>query len=249
MTRKIALVTGASAGIGAASARLLAKAGYDIGLGYHSDRDGAEAVASDVEAVGGRAVLLQADVGQASEIERLFTEFDAAFPRLDALINNAGIVVPTARVEDMDGPRMERLFAVNITGAFLAAGAAVRRMSTKHGHAGGVIVNMSSAAARLASANQYVDYAASKAAIDILTKGLSDEVAGEGIRVNAIRPGLIETELHAKGGEPGRAERLAHMVPMKRSGSAEEVAEAVVWLASDAASYVTGALLDVGGGR
>ncbi len=249
MTRKTALVTGASAGIGAASARLLARAGYDIGIGYNSDRTGAEAVARDVEAAGGRAVALQADVGQPSEIERLFAEYDAAFPRLDLLVNNAGIVVPTARVEDMDGARMERLFAVNVTGAFLAAGAAVRRMSTKHGGQGGVIVNMSSAAARLASANQYVDYAASKAAIDILTKGLSDEVAGEGIRVNAIRPGLIETELHAKGGEPGRAERLAHMVPMKRSGSAEEVAEAVVWLASDAASYVTGALLDVGGGR
>jgi len=247
--RKTALITGASAGIGAASARLLAANGYDVAIAYHSDKAGAEAVAAEARASGAHAVLLQADVGDPAQIERMFTELAAEFPRLDAVVNNAGIVAATARVEDMDAARLQRMFAVNVIGAFLVARAAVRAMSTRFGGQGGAIVNMSSVAALLASPNQYVDYAASKAAIDTLTKGLATEVAADGIRVNAIRPGLIDTELHAKGGEPGRAQRLAHLVPMQRTGSADEVAQAVLWLLSDAASYVTGTHLDVSGGR
>jgi len=249
MTRKTALITGASAGIGAATARLLAANGYDIAIAYNSDRAGAEAVARDVKASGGKAMILQANVGTPADIDRMFTEFDAAFPRLDALVNNAGIVAEKSRLQDMTAERLTQMFAVNITGAFLVAAAAVRRMSTANGGAGGVIVNMSSAAARLAAPGQYVDYAASKGAIDVMTKGLAEEVATDGIRVNAIRPGIIETKIHAKGGEPDRVARMTAMVPMKRSGTATEVAEAVLWLLSDASSYVTGSFLDVSGGR
>lgn len=249
MTRKTVLITGGSAGIGAASARLLAANGYDIALGYRSDKAGADAVAADARAGGAKVLLLQADVADAGEIERMFTEFDSVFPRLDALVNNAGIVAPAARVEEMTPDRLSMIFNVNVVGAFLVARHSVLRMSTKHGHQGGAIVNMSSAAARLASANTYVDYAASKAAIDTLTTGLAQEVANDGIRVNAIRPGVIETEIHAKGGDPDRAQRIAHMVPMQRAGTADEVAQAVLWLLSDAASYVTGTHLDVSGGR
>ncbi len=249
MTRKTVLITGASAGIGAASARLLAQYGYDVGIGYRSDLDGAKAVAEDVRAAGGKAVLFRADVGDGREIERMFQEFDSVFPRLDALVNNAGVVAPASRVEDMTEERLTQMFRINVVGAFLVAREAVRRMSTARGGQGGAIVNMSSAAARLASPNLYVDYAASKAAIDTLTSGLALEVAGQGIRVNAIRPGLIETALHGKGGDPDRAQRLASTVPMERTGSAEEVAAAVLWLLSDDASYVTGTHLDVSGGR
>ncbi len=249
MTRKTVLITGASAGIGAASARLLAQYGYDVGIGYRSDLDGAKAVAEDVRAAGGKAVLFRADVGDGREIERMFQEFDSVFPRLDALVNNAGVVAPASRVEDMTEERLTQMFRINVVGAFLVAREAVRRMSTAHGGQGGAIVNMSSAAARLASPNLYVDYAASKAAIDTLTSGLALEVAAQGIRVNAIRPGLIETALHGKGGDPDRAQRLASTVPMERTGSAEEVAAAVLWLLSDDASYVTGTHLDVSGGR
>ncbi len=249
MTRKTVLITGASAGIGAASARLLAQNGYDVGIGYRSDLDGAKAVAEDVRAAGGKAVLFRADVGDGREIERMFQEFDSVFPRLDALVNNAGVVAPASRVEDMTEERLTQMFRINVVGAFLVAREAVRRMSTARGGQGGAIVNMSSAAARLASPNLYVDYAASKAAIDTLTSGLALEVAAQGIRVNAIRPGLIETALHGKGGDPDRAQRLASTVPMERTGSAEEVAAAVLWLLSDDASYVTGTHLDVSGGR
>jgi NAD(P)-dependent dehydrogenase (short-subunit alcohol dehydrogenase family) len=249
MTRKTVLVTGASAGIGAACARMLARNGYDVAIGYRTDAAGAKAVARDVEAAGGRAVLLQADVGDPAQIEAMFTALDAAFPQLDALVNNAGIVDVKTRVEDMTPDRLARMFAVNLTGAFLVAGAAVRRMSTRHGHAGGAIVNMSSAAARFAAPGQYVDYAASKAALDTLTQGLSIEVAAEGIRVNAVRPGIIETGIHAKGGEPDRVARVTPMVPMQRSGTPDEVAEAVLWLLSDASAYVTGTFIDVSGGR
>jgi glucose 1-dehydrogenase len=249
MSRKTVLITGASAGIGAATARLLAQHGYDIAIGYHSDHAGAQAVAADAQAAGAKTVLLQADVSKPDEIERMFSDLDAAFPRLDALVNNAGIVAATAKVQDMSAERLAAIFNVNVVGAFLVARNAVNRMSTAKGGHGGVIVNMSSAAARLASPNQYVDYAASKAAIDTLTTGLALETAAQGIRVNAIRPGLIDTEIHAKGGEPGRAERLAHVVPMQRAGTAEEVAQAVLWLLSDGASYVTGTHLDVSGGR
>jgi len=249
VTRKTALVTGASTGIGAAAAVLLAKAGYDVAIGYRSDEKGAAEVANRAEAAGAKAVLIQADLSRPEGVEKLFTEFDAAFAALDALVNNAGVVDVATRVEDMTAERLNRMFDTNLIGPFLVAGQAVRRMSTKHGGSGGAIVNISSAAARLASANLYVDYAASKAGIDILTRGLADEVAAEGIRVNGIRPGLIITPIHGKGGDPERAERLAYMVPMKRTGTAEEVGEAIVWLLSDKASYVTGTTMDVSGGR
>jgi glucose 1-dehydrogenase len=247
--RKTLLVTGASAGIGAAAARLAARDGWDVAIGYRSDQQGASETARAVEALGGRAVLLQADLATPEGVERLYAQFDAAFPRLDGLVNNAGVVDVPARVEDYGAERLRRMFDTNLMGPFLVAGQAVRRMSTRHGGRGGAIVNVSSAAARLGSGGQYVDYAASKAGVDVLTKGLADEVGAEGIRVTGIRPGLILTEIHAKGGQPGRAERLAHLVPMQRPGTAEEVAETILWLLSDAASYVTGTTIDVSGGR
>ncbi|TNF64686.1 MAG: SDR family oxidoreductase [Rhodobacteraceae bacterium] len=240
MTRKLCLITGASAGIGAACARAAAAQGYHLILGYNSDRAGAEAVARDARAAGAQVRLVQADVGDPEAIAAMFADI----PRLDALINNAGIVGPTARLTDMDHARLRRMFDVNVIGAMLVAKEAVLRMG-----AGGVIVNLSSAAARLGSGNQYLDYAASKAAIDTFTKGLSDEVAAQGIRVLSVRPGIIDTAIHAKGGEPDRADRLAPLVPMKRKGTADEVASAILWLMSDGASYVTGTTLDVTGGR
>ena len=249
MTRRTAIVTGASAGIGAAAARLAARDGYDVAIGYRTDKSGAADTAKVVEAAGRRAHLLQADLSDPTEIDRFFAQFDAAFDRLDALVNNAGVVDRATRVDQMDHARLRRMMDTNLIGPILVAGHAVRRMSTEQGGSGGVIVNISSAAARLGAANNYVDYAASKAAIDIFTKGLSDEVAAEGIRVTGIRPGLIDTPIHGKGGEPDRAQRLAGMVPMKRTGSAEDVAEAILWLMSDKASYVTGTTLDVTGGR
>jgi NAD(P)-dependent dehydrogenase (short-subunit alcohol dehydrogenase family) len=248
-TRKAVLITGASAGIGAAVARMAAARGWDVGIGYRSDEVGALAVAADVEAAGGRAVLLQGDVSDPAVIPSLFEAFEAAFGRLDALVNNAGIVDVAARVEDMSAARLAAMFATNLTAPFLCAGEAVRRMGTHHGGKGGVIVNMSSKAATLCSANQYVDYAASKAGIDVLTKGLSDEVARHGIRVVGLRPGIIDTPIHGRGGEPDRADRLGPTVPMGRKGTAEEVAEAVLWLMSDRASYVSGTSFDVAGGR
>lgn len=247
MTRKILLITGASAGIGAATARKAAAQGYDLALTYRSDTAGAEAVAADARAAGARVLVLQADVAEPDQIADMFARIDAEFGRLDGLVNNAGVVDMTARVTDLTHDRLRRMFDINVIGAILVAEEAVLRMQAQG--TGGGIVNISSAAARLGSANQYVDYAASKAAIDIFTKGLSDEVAAQNIRVNAIRPGLIETEIHAKGGEPGRAQRLAHNVPMQRTGSADEVADAILYLLSDQASYVTGAFLDVSGGR
>lgn len=247
MTRKTLLITGASAGIGAATARLAATRGYDLALNYRSDTAGAQAVARDAEANGARAILCPGDVASPEEIAGIFERIDEGFGRLDALVNNAGVVDSTARVTDFTHARLRRIFDINVIGAILVAKEAVLRMQRQG--SGGAIVNISSAAARLGSANQYVDYAASKAAIDIFTKGLSDEVARDGIRVNAIRPGLIETNIHARGGEPDRAQKMAHMVPMKRTGSAEEVADAVLYLLSDQASYVAGAVLDVTGGR
>lgn len=247
--RKTIIVTGASGGIGAATARLAAQNGYDVALGCHADPQAASHVARDVEAVGGRALVICADLTGAGEIERFFDEFDATFARLDGLVNNAGIVDQPARVEDLHHARLQRMFATNLIAPILVAGQAVRRMSTKHGRGGGCIVNVSSVAARLGGAGQYVDYAASKGAIDTFTTGLAAEVATEGIRVTGVRPGLIETPIHGKGGQPDRAANLAGLVPMKRAGSAMEVAEAILWLMSDQASYVTGTTLDVSGGR
>ncbi|MGC1506683.1 MAG: SDR family oxidoreductase [Sulfitobacter sp.] len=244
--RPVCLITGASAGIGAACARLAARRGYNLALTYNSDPKGAKTVAAAAYEAGAETLILQTDVSDPGAIDAMYAEIDARFGRLDALVNNAGIVDQAARVTEMSHARLRQIFDVNVIGAILVAQGAVRRMES----AGtGVIVNISSAAARLGSANQYVDYAASKAAIDIFTKGLSDEVASKGIRVMAVAPGLIDTEIHAKGGDPHRAARLAHNVPMKRTGSADEVAKAVLFLLSKEASYITGSTLDVTGGR
>ncbi|WP_298842250.1 SDR family oxidoreductase [uncultured Roseobacter sp.] len=247
MMKPVLLITGGSSGIGAACAEIAADRGYDIALNYRSSQQAAEAVADTCRVAGADVLLCQGDVADPAAIAAIYAQIDDHFGRLNAVINNAGIVDQTARLVDMDHGRLERMFQVNVIGAMLVAKEAVLRMQAAG--QGGVIVNISSAAARLGSGNQYVDYAASKAAIDCFTKGLSDEVAADNIRIMAIRPGLIETGLHAKGGEPGRADRLAHMVPMKRKGSAEEVALAIMWLVSDEASYVTGSTLDVTGGR
>ncbi|MFK7868960.1 MAG: SDR family oxidoreductase [Roseobacter sp.] len=245
--KPVMLITGASAGIGAACARLAAKAGYDLMLAYRSDTDGMKTVADACRAAGARVETVQGDVSDPEAITALYAALDTQFGRLDALVNNAGVVDATAKVTDFTHNRLKRMFDINVIGAMLVAKEAVVRLQAQGD--GGVIVNISSAAARLGSGNQYVDYAASKAAMDCFTKGLSDEVAADNIRVMAVRPGLIETELHAKGGEPGRADRLAHMVPMKRKGTAEEVAKGILWLCSADASYVTGSTLDVTGGR
>lgn len=239
MARKQLLITGASAGIGAACARLAA-AEFDLYLNYRTDTAGAEAVKADCEAGGASVTLLQADVADPDALEAMF----AQIPRLDACINNAGIVADSAPVAEHDYARLRRMFDVNVVGAMMVARDATALMDGP-----GVLVNITSAAARLGSANQYVDYAASKAAMDTFTKGLSDELAPRGIRVMGVRPGLIDTELHAKGGEPGRAQKLAHMVPMRREGSAEEVARPILFLLSDAASYMTGSSIEVTGGR
>ncbi|MFK7891846.1 MAG: SDR family oxidoreductase [Granulosicoccus sp.] len=239
MNRKKLLITGASAGIGAACARLAAPE-YDLYLNYCSNTAGAEQVQADCEAHGATVTLQQADVADPEALRAMFS----SIPSLDACINNAGIVAGTARVADYDHARLRRLFDVNVIGAILVARDAAARMQN-----GGVIVNISSAAARLGSANQYVDYAATKAAIDTFTKGLADELAPEGIRVMSVRPGLIDTEIHAKGGEPGRAHRLAKNVPIRRAGSAEEVARPILFLLSDDASYMTGSAIEVTGGR
>ncbi|MEN8893091.1 SDR family oxidoreductase [Planktotalea arctica] len=245
MSRPVLLITGASAGIGAACARLAAER-YDIALNYRSDQAGAEAVKADCETQGARVILCRADVSKPEDITAMFAQIDAEFAGLDALINNAGIVGQTARVTDLSYARMREMFDVNVIGAILVAKEAVLRMQAR---SKGAIVNISSAAARLGSANTYVDYAASKAAIETFSKGLSDEVCAQGIRVNALRPGIIETGIHAKGGDPDRAARFASSVPMQRTGSPEEVAKGVLWLLSDEASYVTGTVLDVTGGR
>jgi NAD(P)-dependent dehydrogenase (short-subunit alcohol dehydrogenase family) len=240
---RVAVVTGGSRGIGAATCVLLATQGWDVVVAYRNDVAAAAAVAA---ACGGFAV--RCDVAVDADVTALFAAADRAGP-LGALVNNAGIVAARSRVDELTAERVERLLAVNVLGPFLCAREAVRRMSTAHGGAGGAIVNVTSVAARLGSPGEYVDYAATKGAVDTMTIGLAREVAREGIRVNAVRPGLIDTEIHASGGQPGRAERLAPDIPLGRPGTAAEVAEAIGWLCSDAASYVTGALLDVSGGR
>ncbi len=244
----VCIITGGSRGIGAACAKLAAEAGFTVCISYVSNAQAANAVVSEIEGAGGKAVAVKADVASEPDILNLYQEADK-LGTLKALINNAGIVGLSERVEDFSAERLQRMFAVNITGSFLCAREAVKRMSTKHGGEGGAIVNLSSAAAYLGSPNQYVDYAASKAAIDTFTKGLALEVADEGIRVNAIRPGLIDTDIHESGGEVDRVKRLEHMVPMKRGGSAMEVAKAIIWLTSEDASYVTGDSINVTGGR
>ncbi|MGR4868299.1 SDR family oxidoreductase [Variovorax sp. LARHSF232] len=245
----IVLITGGGRGIGAATALLAARRGFAVALSYVSNAQAAQEVVRRIEAEGGRALAVQADVGNEAQVLAMFREVDDKLGRLSALVNNAGVVDVQARLDEMSVARLERMMRVNVVGSFVCAREAVRRMSTRHGGAGGVIVNLSSAAARLGSPDQYIDYAASKGAIDTLTIGLAKEVAEEGIRVNGVRPGLIDTEIHASGGMPQRAFELAHTVPMKRVGSAQEIANAIVWLLSPEASYVTGASIDVSGGR
>ncbi|MDA7418237.1 SDR family oxidoreductase [Xenophilus arseniciresistens] len=249
MDSQVLLITGDSRGIGAATALRAARAGYALAINYARQSLAADELVRRIRAEGGTAITVQADVGDEAQIEAMFRKVDAKLGRLTALVNNAGIVDVRADVAQMDAARLERMFRINVTGSFLCAREAVRRMSTHHGGQGGAIVNVSSAAARLGSPGQYVDYAASKGAIDTFTLGLAKEVAGQGIRVNAVRPGLIDTEIHASGGMPTRAFDLAGSVPMQRTGSADEVAAAICWLLSPDASYTTGALLDVGGGR
>lgn len=247
--RKVVLVTGGSRGIGAATALLAAERGWSVAVNYSANSLAADEVVRQIRAAGGHAIAVQADVGDEAQVMAMFARVDAKFGRLDALVNNAGVVDMAQRVDGMSAQRLKRMFDINVIGAFLCAREAVRRMSTRHGGAGGAIVNVSSAASRLGSPNQYVDYAASKGAIDVMTIGLAKEVATEGIRVNAVRPGLIETEIHASGGMPDRVRELAPQVPMQRGGSAREVAQAIVWLMSDEASYTTLSLVDVSGGR
>ncbi|KSV93710.1 glucose-1-dehydrogenase [Sinorhizobium sp. GL28] len=245
----VLLVTGGSRGIGAAVCVAAAKAGWRVAVNYATNRDAADAVVGAIVAAGGSAIAVQGDVGSEADIQAMFAAVDAAFGRLDGLVNNAGIVGPTARIDEMSVDRLERMFRINIIGSIRCAAEAVRRMSTRYGGKGGAIVNISSAAAVLGSPAQYVDYAASKGAIDTFTIGLAREVATEGIRVNAIRPGVIDTEIHASGGLPDRARDLAPTIPVQRPGTAEEVADAVLYLLSDKATYVTGAILNVSGGR
>lgn len=250
MTRRpVILITGASRGIGAATARLAAARGYDVCVNYRRDERAANAVVHDAEAAGARAIAVGADVAVEADVVRLFQTCDDALGRIDALVNNAGILETQMRVETMDAARLARVFGTNVMGAFLCAREAVRRMSTRHGGAGGAIVNVSSGASRWGSPGEYVDYAASKGAIDTFTLGLAREVGEEGIRVNAIRPGFTYTDIHASGGEPGRVDRLKDTVPMKRGGQPDEVAHAILWLLSSDASYTTGAILDVTGGK
>lgn len=244
----VAIVTGGSRGIGRATALAAAKRGYRVVVGYASNRAAADEVVAAIEASNGKAVAVKCDVGIEADIVHLFKEADK-FGKLGALVNNAGVVDVTARVDQMSAERLARMMTINVVGSILCAREAVKRMSTAHGGEGGVIVNLSSVAATLGSPGLYVDYAASKGAIDTFTVGLAREVSAEGIRVNAVRPGLIDTDIHASGGEPGRAQKLAHTVPMKRVGTADEIANAVIWLMSDDASYVTGTIFDVSGGR
>ena len=249
MKNKIALITGASRGIGAATAVLAARQGWAVAVNYQGNQAAADAVVQQIRAGGGTALAVQADVADEAQVLAMFATVDAQLGRLTALVNNAGVVDVPARVDAMSTARLRRMFDINVIGSIVCAREALRRMSTRHGGQGGVIVNVSSAAARLGAAGQYVDYAAAKGAIDTFTVGLAREVAAEGIRVNAVRPGLIETDIHASGGLPDRVRDLAHQVPMQRGGTAEEVAAAIVWLMSDASPYTTMSLLEVSGGR
>ncbi|KMK07162.1 SDR family oxidoreductase [Pluralibacter gergoviae] len=245
----IALVTGASRGIGKATALLLAKAGYTVAVNYRHNIVAATAVVNAIAAQGGKALALRADVGDEAQVMAMFSALDREGEPLAALVNNAGILFQQSRVEDLTAARINQVLSTNVTGYFLCCREAVKRMSHRRGGQGGAIVNVSSAASRLGSPGEYVDYAASKGAVDSLTIGLSLEVAAEGIRVNGVRPGLIYTDIHASGGEPGRVDRVAASLPMQRGGQPEEVAEAIAWLLSDSASYVTGSFIDLAGGK
>ncbi|MDE1007517.1 MAG: SDR family oxidoreductase [Paraburkholderia fungorum] len=246
---KAVLITGGSRGIGRATARLLGAQGWSVGVNYAQNVAAARQTVADVERAGGQALAIAGDVASETDVIAMFDALEQKFGRLDALVNNAGIVAPSSQLADMELARLKRMFDVNVLGAYLCAREAARRMSTARGGAGGVIVNISSAAARLGSPNEYIDYAGSKGAVDTLTIGLAKELGPQGVRVNAVRPGLIDTDIHASGGKPERAAQLGATTPLGRPGSANEVAESIVWLLSDAASYVTGALLDVTGGR
>ena len=249
MNASVMLITGGSRGIGAATALLAAQAGYAVAVNYQSNSLAADEVVRSIRDSGGQAIALQADISREDEVMAMFARIDAKWGPLAALVNNAGVVDVSSRVDGMGVARLSRMLNTHVLGSFVCAREAVLRMSTRHGGSGGAIVNLSSAASKLGSPGQYVDYAACKGAIDTFTIGRAKEVAAEGIRVNAVRPGIIETDIHASGGEPDRAQRLAPQVPMQRPGSAQEVANAIVWLLSPQASYCTGALLDVGGGR
>jgi len=246
---KVIVITGASRGIGAATARLAAGLGYSVCVNYLKNKQAAEDIVNEIKLTGRQAVAIAADIASEKDVVRLFNTVDAQLGKVTALVNNAGRLETQMRVEEMDAARLNRIFAVNITGSFLCAKEAVRRMSSKHGGNGGAIVNVSSAASRMGSAGEYVDYAASKGAIDTLTIGLSKELAAEGIRVNAVRPAYIYTDIHASGGEPGRVDRIKDTIPMKRGGQPEEVAHAIMWLLSDEAAYVTGTFIDLAGGK
>ena len=246
---KLALVTGGSRGIGRATALKLAEKGYLVAVNYRQRAEEAQQVVETIQRSGGQALAIQADIADEQQVIAMFQQLDQQPAALAVLVNNAGILFQQCRVEQLDAARISRVFATNVTGTFLCCREAVRRMGTQHGGSGGAIVNVSSAAARTGAPGEYVDYAASKGAMDSLTKGLSLEVASHGIRVNSVRPGCIYTDMHADGGEPDRVDRLASSIPMGRGGQAEEVAEAIVWLASDAASYVTGSFIDLAGGR
>lgn len=246
---KTLLVTGGSRGIGAAVCRLAAKAGYRVAINYASNQTAAETVVAEIKAGGAEAFAVKGDVGSEADVLAMFEAVDKRFGRLDAFVNNAGVVDAKARVDEMGAARLERMMRINVIGSILCAREAVKRMSTLRGGKGGSIVNLSSAAALLGSPGEYVDYAASKGAIDTFTLGLAREVANEGVRVNAVRPGIIDTEIHASGGQPGRVAAIRDSVPMKREGKAEEVARAVLWLLSDEASYTTGSIVNVSGGR
>lgn len=246
---RVLLVTGGGRGIGAATARLAAAQGWAVAVNYTANSLAADEVVRSIRDLGGTAITVQADVADEGQVLAMFQKIDAKLGRLTGMVNNAGVVDVSARLDEMSLARIRRMFDINVIGSLLCAREAVRRMSTKHGGEGGAIVNVSSAASRLGSPGQYVDYAAAKGAIDAFTIGLAKEVAAEGIRVNAVRPGLIETGIHASGGLPTRVRDLQHLVPMQRGGTADEVAQAIVWLLSDAASYTTMSLLDVSGGR
>jgi NAD(P)-dependent dehydrogenase (short-subunit alcohol dehydrogenase family) len=247
--KPIALITGGSRGIGAATAICAARQGFAVAVNYTRDVQAANRVVQQIAAAGGQAIAVQADVADEAQILAMYQTIDAQLGPVSALVNNAGVVDVAARVDAMSAERIRRMIDINVLGTFLCTREALKRMSTRHGGKGGSIVNVSSVAARLGGPGQYVDYGASKGAIDTFTIGLAKEVATEGVRVNAVRPGIIETDIHASGGQPDRAREMAPLVPMQRAGSAEEVAEAIVWLLSDAASYVTGSNIDVAGGR